>query len=79
VFGFIAQPRRHVFLKPLTTRRAAAAYGFDFRYESRPNWGTYSSLREFCMRLQEDLQDLRPRDLIDIQSFIWVLGSDEYA
>jgi len=22
--------------------------------------------------------DLRSRDMIDIQSFIWVLGSDEY-
>ena len=26
-----------------------------------------------------DLRDLRPRDMIDIQSFIWVQGSDEYV
>jgi len=26
-----------------------------------------------------DLADLRPRDMIDIQSFLWVQGSDEYA
>jgi hypothetical protein len=25
-----------------------------------------------------EVTDLRPRDMIDIQSFIWVLGSDEY-
>ena len=24
------------------------------------------------------MRDLRPRDMIDIQSFIWVQGSDEY-
>jgi hypothetical protein len=24
------------------------------------------------------VRDLKPRDLIDIQSFIWVQGSDEY-
>ena len=23
-------------------------------------------------------RDLRPRDIIDLQSFIWVMGSDEY-
>src|SRR4051812_16440052 len=41
VFGFIAQPDRHFFLKPMVTRKAAAEYGYDFVYESRPNWDTY--------------------------------------
>src|SRR3954465_13468799 len=44
VFGFIAQPQTHMFLKPNVTRAAAAAYGFDFRYRSRPKWETYASL-----------------------------------
>ena len=30
VFGFIAQPDTHLFLKPNVTRRAAREYGFDF-------------------------------------------------
>jgi hypothetical protein len=25
-----------------------------------------------------DVRDLKPRDMIDIQSFFWVQGSDEY-
>jgi hypothetical protein len=29
---------------PNVTRRAAKAYGFDFRYESRPNWDTHPGL-----------------------------------
>ena len=78
VFGFIAQPDTHIFLKPNVTRRAAEAYGFDFRYASRPNWGTYASLLEFAVRVRRDVRDLRPRDMIDLQSFIWVQGSDEY-
>ena len=78
VFGFIAQPRDHIFLKPMVTRRAAAAYGFDFEYESRPNWGTYKSLLHFAATVRRDVHDLRPRDMIDIQGFIWVQGSDEY-
>ena len=78
VFGFIAQPDVHIFLKPNVTRAAAREYGFDLHYISRPSWPTYASLLEFGRTIREDLQDLRPRDMIDIQSFMWVQGSDEY-
>ena len=79
VFGFIARPEEEIFLKPNITRNAAKAYGYPFEYTSRPSWGTYSSLLGFAQVLRRDLADLGPRDMIDIQSFIWVLGSDEYA
>ena len=78
VFGFIALPEQHVFLKPNVTRTAAREYGFDFRYQSRPSWDVYSSLLDFAGTVRRDLRDMRPRDMIDIQSFIWVQGSDEY-
>jgi hypothetical protein len=78
VFGFIAQPDRHVFLKPMVTKVAAAEYGYDFEYKSRPNWDTYATLLGFTERIRSDLRDLKPRDMIDLQSFIWVQGSDEY-
>jgi hypothetical protein len=78
VFGFIAQPKTHFFLKPMVTRRAANEYGFDFEYRSRPNWETYKGLLTFARTVSRDLRDLRPRDMIDIQSFLWVQGSDEY-
>jgi hypothetical protein len=79
VFGFIAQPGTHVFLKPNVTREAARRYGFGLQYTSRPNWDTYASLLDFAALVRRDLRDLRPRDMIDIQSFMWVQGSDEYA
>ncbi|HKO99669.1 MAG TPA: hypothetical protein VJU86_22010 [Pyrinomonadaceae bacterium] len=79
VFGFIAQPEIHMFLKPTVTRIAAREYGFDFRYHSRPSWETYASLLEFAEVVRRDQRDLRPRDMIDIQSFLWVQGSDEYS
>jgi len=78
VFGFIAQPERHVFLKPNVTRVAAREYGVEFEYASRPNWTTYVSLLDFAGRVMRDQRDLGPRDMIDAQSFIWVQGSDEY-
>ena len=78
VFGFIAQPDRHMFLKPNVTRVAAGEYGVEFTYASRPNWTTYASLLDFAMRVRADQRDLGPKDMIDAQSFIWVQGSDEY-
>ena len=78
VFGFIAQPDRHMFLKPNVTRIAAEEYGFAFEYASRPTWDTYQSLLAFAERVRRDNRDLRPRDMIDLQSFMWVQGSDEY-
>jgi hypothetical protein len=78
VFGFLAQPSTHIFLKPTVTRTAARAYDFPFLYQSRPSWDTYASLLEFAETVRHDTRDLKPRDLIDVQSFIWVQGSDEY-
>src|SRR3982751_2830937 len=48
VWGFIAQPEKHFFLKPNVTKIAARAYGFAVEYESKPNWETYSSLLAFA-------------------------------
>jgi hypothetical protein len=78
VFGFIAQPDTHIFLKPNVTRTAAREYGFDFEYQSRPSWETYAGLLEFAETVRRDQRDLGPRDMIDLQSFMWVQGSDEY-
>jgi hypothetical protein len=78
VFGFIAKPQEHIFLKPNVTRIAARMYGYDFEYESKPQWQTYESLLNFADRIEQDNADLKPRDMIDLQSFIWVQGSDEY-
>jgi hypothetical protein len=78
VFAFIGRPDRHVFLKPIVTRVAALEYGFDFAYRPRLGWETYASLLQFAAQIRRDLRDLRPRDMIDVQSFIWVQGSDEY-
>lgn len=79
IFGFLALPKRHIYVKPRVTRAAAAAYEFDFEYQPRPAWSAYASLLNFAGILRRDLADLRPRDMVDIQPFIWVLGSDEYA
>jgi hypothetical protein len=45
---------------------------------SRPNWHTYENYLRFAATVGKAIRDMRPRDMIDIQSFLWVQGSDEY-
>jgi hypothetical protein len=78
VFGFIANPEEHIFLKPVVTKVAAGKYDFPFSYQSKPNWNTYQSLLQFAEQVRKDTMSYRPKDYIDLQSFIWVLGSEEY-
>jgi hypothetical protein len=78
VFGFLAQPSRHIFYKPRLTQAAARRYGFELHYTSRPDWPAYERLLAFAAQVRGDTRHLGPRDLIDIQSFIWIQGSEEY-
>ena len=78
VFGFLAQPETHFFLKPTVTREAARRYGMEFPYAPRPSWPLYKGILDFVGQVRSNIADLRPRDMIDMQSFLWVQGSDEY-
>jgi hypothetical protein len=78
VFPFIAEPETHIFLKPNVTKAAAAAFGFELDYKSAPSWYVYSQLLRFAELVQKNLKAKQPRDMIDIQSFMWVVGSSEY-
>ena len=81
VFGFVARPERHLFIKPKATRKAAHLYGYALAYQSKPSWPQYQDLLTFAAVLRRDL-DRKPgfkaRDMIDLQSFMWVQGAPEY-
>jgi hypothetical protein len=78
VFGFIANPKKYIFLKPRVTIKAAEVFGFPFEYNSKPVWSVYNSYLDFAAEVQKDISEMKPRDYIDIQSYIWVMGSEEY-
>lgn len=71
-FAYLKWPTEHMFLKPTPTKRIADACGVALNYRTEPNWLTYRSLLEVVARLREGLSDLRPKDMIDLQSFIWL-------
>jgi hypothetical protein len=72
LFPFIAQPERHMLLRPSFTCEAAQRLGLDLRYQSEPNWATYAALLGSSNQLLEELKPLGARDLIDVESFLHV-------
>jgi hypothetical protein len=78
LFPFVARPRQHLVIKPNLVKRAARRLGFQLPYASRPNAQTYAAVIEYASWLRAELAAWRPRDLIDVQGFLWVTCSEEY-
>lgn len=73
---FLWRPEAHMFLKPQVTCDYAERVGHPFahHYQSGLDLAVYDSLLDLTARTRALLDDLSPRDNIDIQSFIWVIG-----
>ena len=73
ILPFLASPARHLFLKPVATQAAAERLGFDLQYQAALNWNTYQRALKLAESLQEALAVHGCRDLLDVQSFVWVM------
>ena len=73
---FLWRPEDHMFLKPEVTKDFAARVGHRFAsdYEARLDVVVYESLLDLASKTAVELAELKPRDRIDVQSFIWVVG-----
>jgi len=74
IIPFLAQPSRHMFLKPERTKDVTLRLGDDIRYTPAPNWDTYERLLDFSNKLLDFLKPHGARDMIDVQSFISVIA-----
>jgi hypothetical protein len=78
-FLFLAYPESQLFVKPEVTQHAAGMLGLDIRYQAEVNWLTYERILHMAETLKgrlvsEGLEKLDPQDMIDVQSFIWIIG-----
>jgi hypothetical protein len=75
-FPFLWDPEQHMFLKPTVTRDFAERIGHRFQYDYDPlaSQAVYDSLLDLTKHTRNAIADLKPRDNIDVQSFIWVVG-----
>lgn len=73
LFGFIRFPQEKVFIKPTVIQNAAKAFCWRINYKSEPNWRSYAAVLRLYNHLRTTLveEGLMPRDMIDVQSFVW--------
>jgi hypothetical protein len=76
---FFRFPERHMFMQPVVARKCAARMGYELHYETTPNRETYRSLFGLSAFLREGIAALEPKDNIDMQSFIYVIGKEGYV
>jgi hypothetical protein len=75
-FGYIRFPESRIFIKPEVTRNAAAVCAWEINYKAELNWTTYAGVRSLFEHLRTELTKagLAPRDMIDVQSFVWCIA-----
>jgi len=73
-FPFILHIDKYMFIKPTPTKSAASACGFEINYTTALNWQTYDSVQNFATVLREHIGSMKPRDMIDVQTFIWYIN-----
>lgn len=73
---FLWRPEQHMYLKPEVTKLYAERVGHPYAEKYSPDLdiAVYQSLLDLSRQTEKELVDLKPRDRIDIQSFIWVIG-----
>lgn len=76
LFGFIRFPQEKAFIKPTVIQNVAKAFCWRIIYKAEPNWRTYAAVLRLYNHLRTSLveEGLMPRDMIDMQSFIWSIG-----
>lgn len=73
LFSFIRYPQAHAYIKPTVIQNSAKALCWRINYKPEPNWKTYDAVLRLYSYVRTNLleEGMMPRDLIDVQSFIW--------
>jgi hypothetical protein len=76
LFSFIRYPQQYAFIKATAIQNAAKALCWRIGYKPEPNWKTYDAVVRLYSYVRTNLleQGMMPRDLMDVQSFIWAIA-----
>lgn len=72
-FLFTLYPDQHIFVKPTVTQDVAKICDFNIQYKPEVNYLTYKKILMLADYIKAHLVDasLAPKDMIDVQSFMW--------
>ena len=71
-FLFICHPDTEIFIKPRASRTFLNLIGSKCKLGYKPDGKTYEEFRKTALELKEAMSPLKPRDMVDIQSFLWI-------
>ncbi|MBD1858006.1 MULTISPECIES: AAA family ATPase [Leptolyngbya] len=71
-FLFLCHPDTELFIKPSAFKTFLEFIGAGNQFTSRPSAQTYEAIKHITDQLKDALKPYKPRDMVDIQSFIWV-------
>lgn len=75
LFPFLADPTRHVLVRPRATALAAERLGLDVRFQPAPVWSAYSAVRSVQAQLLERLAPEGAADFVDVEAFLHLLAT----
>jgi len=81
-FLHLTYPENSPFMKPVVTKKAAEAFGYPLDYTTNIQWDTYNRLIEFSKFIGKKISAhplLKPKDMIDIQGFMWCADPSKYS
>lgn len=70
-FLFLSDTERHMFVKPEMLKRSLEISQYPLDYEPTPSYEQYRQILDFSERLKVRIDELEPRDMIDVHSFMW--------
>ncbi len=73
-FLFLNDPQNCMFIKPESIKKALEISQYPAEYDSTPSAALYEQFLGFAAFLKSRLAEHKPRDMIDIQSFIWIMA-----
>lgn len=75
-YRFLLHPEVDVLIKPTNLANAAEVARFEINYRPEPNWLTYCTVMKFYEYVRQQIADLHPKDMIDVQNFIWCIDPE---
>ncbi|MBF0098802.1 MAG: hypothetical protein HQM04_18145 [Magnetococcales bacterium] len=73
-FLFLNEPAVCMFVKPEGIKKSIQLACYPLVYDSTPSAVLYAEILKFSEWLKDQISKLEPRDMIDVQSFIWYMA-----
>lgn len=74
IFPIFIHSDNHIFIKPTITQNISEIVAYDIDYTPKLNWTTYKRIQEFANLFKNNISTLNPKDMIDVQSFMWCVS-----